>query len=155
MTQTDAGFPDGLILSFDPAPATEVRAALGQQINAFHGRTVPHESHRFAMLLHDTTGTLAAGISVAMSWQWMFVEALWVGDQWRGAGIGTTLLTRAEAHAGAQGCHSAWLDTFQARAFYLRLGYSAFGALEDYPPGQTRYFMRKRLAGEGAQATAG
>ena len=55
-------------------------------------------------------------------------------------------LAQAEARAVAAGCHSAWLDTFQARGFYLALGYQEFGALNDYPPGQTRYFFCKRLA---------
>ena len=40
---------------------------------------------------------------------------------------------------------SAWLDTFQARDFYLGLGYETFGVLDNYPPGQQRTFMRKVL----------
>jgi GNAT superfamily N-acetyltransferase len=76
----------------------------------------------------------------------MFVAALWVADGWRGRGVGGTLLAAAERHAAAAGCHSVWLDTFQARDFYLKQGYTVFGALEDYPPGQTRSFLRKRIA---------
>jgi hypothetical protein len=55
-------------------------------------------------------------------------------------------LARAEAFAVVTRCHSAWLDTFQARNFYLRHGYREFGALEGYPQGQTRYFLRKALS---------
>lgn len=49
----------------------------------------------------------------------------------------------AENHAVAKGCHSAWLDTFQARGFYEAVGYELFGMLNDYPAGQTQYFLEK------------
>jgi GNAT superfamily N-acetyltransferase len=145
MTCNATGIPAGLHLSFDAAPSVETRGMLGHEINTFHARTVPHDARRFALLLRDEPGRLAAGLSSLVSWQWLFVEALWVGDAWRGRGVGRALLTQAEAHAVAAGCHSAWLDTFQARDFYLALGYRQFGALDDYPPGQTRFFLRKRL----------
>ena len=48
-----------------------------------------------------------------------------------------------EAHKTAHGCHSAWLDTFRAKAFYLALGYEPFGVLDNYPVGQSRIFMKK------------
>jgi len=137
-------FPAALRLSFDPAPSPDIRRVLGEAIDAFNARTVPQDARRFAFLLHEGE-RLAAGLHGVLAWQWLFVAALWVDDAWRGRGVGTALLTRAEAHAAATGCHSAWLDTFQARGFYAALGYREFGALEDYPPGQTRYFMRKPL----------
>jgi N-acetylglutamate synthase-like GNAT family acetyltransferase len=138
------GFPVELRLSVEHGPSPDVRRALGEAIDAFNARTVPQDVQRFALLLHEGE-RLAAGLSGVLAWQWLFVAALWVDDAWRGRGVGTALLARAEAHAVAAGCHSAWLDTFQARDFYAALGYREFGALEDYPPGQTRYFMRKRL----------
>ena len=47
----------------------------------------------------------------------------------------------------ARGCVGARLDTysFQARGFYERLGYTVTGAIEDCPPGHTRWSMAKRL----------
>ena len=36
-----------------------------------------------------------AGLSGMLAWQWLFVEALWVSDAWRGRGIGRALLTQA------------------------------------------------------------
>jgi len=55
------------------------------------------------------------------------------------------MLAQAEREALARGCRGAWLDTysFQAREFYERQGYSVFGILDDYPPGQKRIFMQK------------
>ncbi|HTI82066.1 MAG TPA: GNAT family N-acetyltransferase [Acetobacteraceae bacterium] len=137
-------FPEALRLSFEPAPSPDIRRVLGEAIDAFNARTVPQDVQRFALLLHEGE-RLSAGLIGVLAWQWLFVAALWVDDAWQGQGVGTALLARAEAHAAAAGCHSVWLDTFQARGFYAALGYREFGALEDYPPGQTRYFMRKRL----------
>ena len=138
-------FPTGLILDADPPP--DFRTELGRRINAFHGESVPLQSRRFTLRLDGADGVLVGGLSGVISWGWLFVDALWVDEAARGQGVGRMLMARAEAYAGEQGCHAAWLDSFQARGFYEALGYSVFGALEDYPGGQTRYFLRKRLAG--------
>jgi hypothetical protein len=37
------------------------------------------------------------------------------------------------------------LFIFQARGFYERLGYTAFGTFEDYPPDHTRSFLKKNF----------
>ena len=54
-------------------------------------------------------------------------------------------MIRAENHAIAKGCNSAWLTTFQACGFYEAVGYELFGMLDNYPADQKMYFMRKRL----------
>jgi GNAT superfamily N-acetyltransferase len=145
MTRDPAGLPSGLHLTFDPDPSIETRRMLGAAINAFHARTVPMVPERFALLLRDDAGVLAGGLSGVLSWGWLFVDAVWVSDDLRGCGIGRALMAGAEDHARAKGCHAAWLDTFQACGFYEKLGYERFGVLEDYPPGQSRYFLRKLL----------
>jgi len=132
-------------LTLDLDPPADFRAELGRRINAFHARTVPFQSRRFALRLENPPGQLAGGLSGVISWGWLFVDALWVDEAARGQGAGRTLMARAEAHAAAEGCHAVWLDTFQARGFYEAIGYTVFGALEAYPEGQTRYFLCKRL----------
>jgi GNAT superfamily N-acetyltransferase len=145
MADMATGIPAELRFTLDPAPPIGTLRTLGDAINAFHARTVPLDAQRFALLLHAQDGGLAGGLYGVLAWQWLFVQALWVDDAWRQRGIGRALLARAEAHAAAAGCHSVWLDTFQARDFYLSLGYQEFGALENFPEGQTRWFLRKRL----------
>ncbi|WP_219761822.1 GNAT family N-acetyltransferase [Neoroseomonas alba] len=137
--------PDGTTLALDPDPAPAFRAELARHIHAFHSRTVPYEARRFGLVLRDADARLLAGMTGLVSWGWLFVEAVWVDDAQRGRGTGRRLMNAAEAHARAQGCHSAWLDTFQAEGFYRALGYERFGALDDYPGGQSRAFLRKRL----------
>lgn len=148
MADTATGIPAELRFTLDPAPSVETLRKLGDAINTFHALTVPLDAQRFALLLHAEHGGLAGGLCGVLAWQWLFVQALWVDDTWRGRGIGRGLLARAEAHAVAAGCHSVWLDTFQARGFYRALGYQEFGALENYPEGQTRWFLCKRLRGD-------
>jgi GNAT superfamily N-acetyltransferase len=94
MGHNATGIPAKLRLSFDAAPSAETRGALGYEIHAFHAQTVPYDAQRFALLLHDAANRLVAGLSGVLSWQWLFVEALWVGDTWRGRGIGRALLTQ-------------------------------------------------------------
>jgi GNAT superfamily N-acetyltransferase len=146
MNEDASDLPPELRLSHDGAPSIETRRLLGEAIDAFNARTVPQDTRRFALLLRDRDDRLVAGLSGVVAWQWLFVQALWVDDEWRRRRVGSALMQRAEAIARDAGCHSAWLDSFQARDFYLGLGYEVFGALEDYPVGQTRYFLRKSLA---------
>lgn len=138
-------WPAGAVLTLAEAPTAGFRAELAGHIHAFHGRTVPFEARRFDLALRDPAGRLLAGVAGVMSWGWLFIEAAWVDEALRGQGAGRRLMARAEAYARAQGCQAAWLDTFQAEGFYAALGYKPFGVLEDYPAGQRRVFMRKRL----------
>ena len=80
-------------------------------------------------------------------WGWLHVKELWVAPDHRGRGLGRRLLQAAEEAAIAQGCHGSYLDTFdfQALPFYLRMGYSTFGELDDFPAGHKRHFLQKRL----------
>jgi GNAT superfamily N-acetyltransferase len=74
-----------------------------------------------------------------------YVELLFVPESLRRGGLGRRLMRDAEEEAIRRGCRGAWLDTFsfQARGFYERLGYAAFGLIEDYPPGHSRIFLKK------------
>jgi GNAT superfamily N-acetyltransferase len=132
-------------LEFDPSPAPETRAMLAREINDFNSRAFPFQSTRFAFLSRDEAGAIRAGVMGSLSWGWLFIEAVWVSDALRGRGVGRTLMQAAERHAFDAGCHSVWLDTFQARDFYLGLWYEAFGVLDAYPHSQQRTFMRKAL----------
>ena len=60
---------------------------------------------------------------------------------------GSQLLLSAEQYARERGCQSVHRETFsfQARPLYEKHGYEVFAQLEDFPPGHTKYFLRKRL----------
>ena len=79
---------------------------------------------------------------------WLFIELLVLPEAMRGQGLGTSLMDRAEAAARSHSCIGVWLDTFsfQARGFYEKRGYAVFGSIEDYPAGQSRFWLKKLLA---------
>lgn len=95
----------------------------------------------------DDSGKIVGGLTGYTLWTWLHVRLLAVSPEGRGKGLGTDLLTRAEAEARKRGCKNAFLDTFsfQARPFYEKMGYSVFGELPDFPPGHSRYYLRKEL----------
>ena len=102
----------------------------------------------FAWSLRDTPeGAVTGGLYGRIAAGWMFIELLSVPASLRGQGQGRRLMEQAEALARERGCIGIWLDTFsfQAPAFYRRLGFVVFGEINDYPPGHSRYFMQKRL----------
>jgi GNAT superfamily N-acetyltransferase len=72
---------------------------------------------------------------------------LWIEENIRGQGFGTRLLDEAEAFAREHGAFASTLETFtmQAPAFYAGRGYVEVGRLDDYPPGQAKLFLSKRL----------
>ncbi|MGH7123012.1 MAG: GNAT family N-acetyltransferase [Stellaceae bacterium] len=132
-------------LVIDEAPRREDRKTLERAIDDFNARTVPGRDRRFAILLRDAEGALMGGLDGVIGWEWLFVDNLWVRDELQRQGHGRDLLARGELYAIEHGCHSAWLETFQALGFYRKHGYTVFGMLPDYPAGQTRYFLMKRL----------
>jgi ribosomal protein S18 acetylase RimI-like enzyme len=78
---------------------------------------------------------------------WLAIELIFVPEALQGMGLATRLIAMAEEEARRRGCHSAWLDTLNPKAFtlYQRLGYQVFGELKDYPVGFSRFFLQKKL----------
>jgi GNAT superfamily N-acetyltransferase len=87
---------------------------------------------------------------------WLQITFLWVAEAARGQGYGRRLVQAAEDYARARGAVGATLETFsfQARPFYERLGYEAFGTLDEYPPGHAKFFLRKTLSQQEAEYAA-
>jgi GNAT superfamily N-acetyltransferase len=100
-----------------------------------------------AVFARDPSGALVGGVSGTVNWNWLHIALFWISADERHAGLGSRLLRAIEAAGIERGCSEAHLDTFsyQARPFYERHGYVLFATLEDYPPGHSRYFLRKRL----------
>jgi GNAT superfamily N-acetyltransferase len=99
------------------------------------------------VMLKDETGQVVGGLSAHTYWDWLEVGDLFVPENWRGQGIGSSLLQTAEALAIGRGARHSFLTTFafQARAFYEKHGYTVAGTLEGYPPGSAYFWMRKDL----------
>jgi GNAT superfamily N-acetyltransferase len=103
--------------------------------------------HPLAIFLKDEHGEILGGVLGHLWGQWLHVTILWLAGPLRGHGYGRQLLAAAETFARERGCRHVKLETFsfQARAFYEKLGYEVFATLEDCPIGHCEYFLRKRL----------
>jgi GNAT superfamily N-acetyltransferase len=112
------------------------------------GSGVPLNHHALTIYITDPeTDELLGGLWGGTAYSALHIELVYLLEDLRGAGLGRQLMEQAEQEAIHRGCHFIWLDTFtfQARGFYERLGYTVFGTLEDYPPGRSRFFLRKNL----------
>jgi GNAT superfamily N-acetyltransferase len=135
-------------LSLEDHPSPEDVRDLYNTIVAYNTEQVgDHWTGCLNIFARDQPGKIIGGIYGFTDRGWLRIEVLVVKDGWRQQGVGTRLLAAAEAEARVRGCHDAWLDTFsfQALPFYQRHGYTIFGALENYPAGHSRYFVRKAL----------
>ncbi len=117
-------------------------------LTAFNLRHAPPDNYqRLVVLLRGADHRLVGGIVGNTWWGWLRIDVLWIDESLRHQGWGTRLMRAAEVEAILRGCHHVFLDTlsFQALPFYLRLGFTVFGQLDDLPIGHQRYFLQKKL----------
>ena len=98
-------------------------------------------------VLEGSDGQVLGGVIGMTYWNWLYISLMWLPEDLRGQGYGEKLLEFAEEEGRKRGAQFSYLDTFsfQAPGFYKKFGYQEFGILEDFPPGHTRYFMKKDL----------
>ncbi|HZY67096.1 MAG TPA: GNAT family N-acetyltransferase [Devosia sp.] len=137
--------------AFDTRDVDVVRAGLVAANREASGRDAGYAPFVFHVL--DDRGHPVGGAVGHGSFDWVFVELLFVPETLRGQGWGTRLLAQVEDFATQHGFAGVWLDTFsfQARPFYEKLGYTVFGTLEDHPLGGSRHFLSKRLPAASPQ----
>lgn len=95
----------------------------------------------------DEDGTKKAGLTGELFGNWLCIEYLWVSEELRGQGIGSTLLQKAEKEAVLHGARYVFVDTFdfQAPGFYVKHGYEQVFQLVQYPCTGARYYYKKSL----------
>lgn len=98
-------------------------------------------------IVDDENNIIAGCIAKMYCWRVIYIDILWVDDNYRKQGFGTKLLKEIEQVAEEEKCTLIHLDTFdfQAKDFYLRHGYELFGVLEDCPENHCRYYLKKKL----------
>jgi ribosomal protein S18 acetylase RimI-like enzyme len=116
-----------------------------QAINRLDGKSL-------GAAIRDPEGQIIAAIS-GYTWAGCCqITHLWVAAKQRGQGLGRRLLAGAEAEAIQRGCQVIQLSThsFQAPAFYERIGYTRQAVVADHPVGHSNIFYAKTLKGSGA-----
>ena len=138
-----------LLLTTETEPDKATAHAISNGLDAYNNSAVPGGDWKSLWIVgRDGAGTVQAGLRGVTAFNWLFVEWLWVAEPFRRQGVGSQLLSGAEAIARERRCSSSYLDTFsfQAPEFYKRQhGYEEFGRLEDFPPGHARIWLRKAL----------
>jgi GNAT superfamily N-acetyltransferase len=137
-----------LILELETSPDPTIIKAIAEGLDAYNARFAPAADWSPHWVIgRDPAGAVQAGIKYLLTFDWLFVQWLWVAEPYRGRGSVRSLLLGAEAAAKEKDCRGAYLDTFtfQAPKFYERHGYREFGRLNDFPPGQARIFVSKAL----------
>jgi len=92
---------------------------------------------------------IVGGLVGDCAWNYVYVHLLWVDGAARGKDHGRRLMREAERVARKRGAALIWLNTFsfQAPAFYEKLGYRRFAELKNTPAsGTVRFFYVKRLS---------
>jgi GNAT superfamily N-acetyltransferase len=146
---------DGILaLSLSDTQDLDVRDHIHEQIKAFNDATSePHRKARqdgvrpLHILLRDEKGKLRGGLIADTYWNWLDIDDFWLEESARRWGHGRRMLQAAEREAIARGCRFAKLETFsfQARGFYEKCGYKVVGQLDEYPPGQSFFWMHKEI----------
>lgn len=120
----------------------ELRMSLRAFNNQFAGK---FERTSLIHQVRDSEGKLLGGIYGSISWDWLYIDLLWVDEILRGTGMGSRLIKEIEKLANQKNVYSYYLGTtsFQALDFYQKMGYQICGKIEDLPPGHTNYFLKK------------
>ncbi|MDX2077938.1 MAG: GNAT family N-acetyltransferase [bacterium] len=102
----------------------------------------------FSLFALNEQDEVVGGLLGDSIWGWLMIDILWVSETVRGQGYGEKLMMRAEEIAIEKGYTNIILETFsfQALPFYQKLGYVVYGQLDGFPPGHTRYSLKKALA---------
>ena len=93
-------------------------------------------------------GKIIAGVNACIyHWGILYIDVLFVHENYRGQNLGRQLLDHIESEAISIGAYMSHLDTFdfQAKDFYLKHGYEVFGTLENCPSGHNRFYLKKML----------
>jgi GNAT superfamily N-acetyltransferase len=141
--------PPPVRIEISDTPDPQARNEIARAMLAYNETILgPPGSRPLAVLARSDDGAdVIGGLWGRTSYEWLFIEILFLPEALRGDRIGEKLLRAAEDEAQKRGCRGVWLDTFSVRArrFYERQGYKVFGEIEDYPPPHRRYFMVRRF----------
>lgn len=138
---------NGIEIHTSDQPSAEETKTIFRHLADFNEAQVGPASARELVVVARRGTEIVAGLLALTHWNWLQIRYLWVMESLRRGGLGSELVLAAEREARRRGCERVHLDTFsfQAVAFYERLGYSVFGQLDDYPPGHSKVFLQKDL----------
>ena len=116
--------------------------------NALHTAHLIERPDLGILLRDPDTFEIIGGLYAVDEYNWLFIKYLVVPEALRGEGFGTRRMAEAERVARERDCAGIFLDTydFQAKPFYLKLGFEQFGELEGDAQTPRRFFLKKLLS---------
>jgi len=121
---------------------------IGGGIHNFNIQQAGENHHqRLCYVIQGPEEEVLGGVIAEVYWNWLYIDLMFVKEDYRGQGYGRRLLNTIENKARELGARNVFLDTFsfQAPEFYKKYGYQVFGELEGFPDGHQRYYLTKTL----------
>lgn len=121
---------------------------IGGGINDYNNQQAGDSQGRgLCFVVQGPDQEVVGGVIGETHWNWLYINLMWLREEFRGQGYGQRLLALAEEEGRKRGAEYAYLDSFsfQALGFYRKYGYEVFGELPDFPPGHQRYYLKKEL----------
>jgi ribosomal protein S18 acetylase RimI-like enzyme len=120
-----------IMLHFDPEPelAEPLRNALRQFNESVIGA---HRREVVLALARDEDGKLLGGVQGILMFGWLYIDRLWVSEEYRRQGLGGDLLRTIERSAAEKGARRVALLTtnWQAPEFYSKQGYETVASFD-------------------------
>jgi GNAT superfamily N-acetyltransferase len=139
---------NALALTVHDERIAEGFAVVDDGIGEYNAAAAPLDDARH-LAVYARDGEAVVGGAVGRTWgECAELQLLWLPQRLRRLGVGARLVGRFEAAAVERGCRRCYLDTFtfQAPAFYERLGYRTVLTIPGYAPGIVKHTMLKELA---------
>jgi GNAT superfamily N-acetyltransferase len=129
-------------------PERSVWGIIGRGIHEYNSEQAGDDhAQRICFAVQGPEQEVVGGVVAAIYWDWLYIDLMWIQEEFRRQGYGSRLLMLVEDEARRRGARNAYLDTFsfQAPDFYQKHGYRVFGELPDFPRGHRRFFLAKEL----------
>jgi GNAT superfamily N-acetyltransferase len=127
----------------------EMSEVIGAGLNAYNDEIAKYNDRKsLAIVVRDKqSGQVIGGMLGRSSLGLLFIELVYLPEELRNSGLGSTILKQFEQEGRKRGCSSAVLYTisFQAPGFYEKHGWERFGQIPCNPPGTSRIFLTKTL----------
>ena len=121
---------------------------LNEALEEFDTEHITYRMEGSVCLGMQKDGELIAGVNAYVTcFKILYIETLFVQEEYRRTGLGKQLITELEKRAKEMGVNLIRVDTFdwQGKDFYLRMGYELAGQYACDEDGYSEYFFIKRI----------
>jgi GNAT superfamily N-acetyltransferase len=131
----------------DYTPCQTDNAVVSEGIIASNARILGERDKEFSLFLKNDSGKVFGGVLAYLDSESVYIDTLWVDENFQKQGYGTKLLEAIEHEAIKNKCRYITVDTwdFQAEEFYAKNGYECLGKVKNYWLGHTKITLRKYI----------